>query len=67
MEIGVAPDGALLIGTDNVCSAFAVLYMKYTSYGGIGLSLGTYCWTFHCFMAKPPPSICEVKKSWTGR
>ena len=35
MEIGVAPDGALLICTDNGS-------MKYTLYEGIGLSVGTY-------------------------
>ena len=26
--------------------------LKYTSCGAIGLSVGTYCWTFHCFMVK---------------
>ena len=26
--------------------------MKYTFHEGMGLPVGTYRWTFHCFMAK---------------
>ena len=52
MAIGVAPDGALPTCTDNVCCGFVAWTMKYTSYEGIGLSVGTYRWTFHCSMAK---------------
>ena len=36
----VAPDGALLDSTNNVCRGSAALYLLIE---GIGLSVGTYC------------------------